>query len=81
MSAFRDETTLLWLTVVGAAVYVASVLLLFGSGWLPSQVRGWQGLRPLAIRCNMTGYIGARDGDTMERVWIAFDRHQRLYLL
>jgi putative peptidoglycan lipid II flippase len=39
MSAFRDETALLLLTVVGAFVYAFSILLLFGRGWLRSLVR------------------------------------------
>ena len=37
--AFRDEATLLLLIVVGAVVYAASILLLFGTGWLRSLVR------------------------------------------
>jgi hypothetical protein len=36
---FRDETTLLWLTAVGAVVHRVSVLLLFGSGRLRSLMR------------------------------------------
>ncbi len=40
LSAFRDETTLLLLIAVGALVYVASILVLFGRGWLRSLVRG-----------------------------------------
>jgi putative peptidoglycan lipid II flippase len=39
MSAFRDETALLLLTVVGALVYTFSIWLLFGRGWLRSLVR------------------------------------------
>ena len=39
MSAFRDETALLLLTVVGAFVYAFSIWLLFGGGWLRSLVR------------------------------------------
>ena len=39
MSAFRDETALLLLTVVGAFVYAFSILLLFGRGWLRSLAR------------------------------------------
>src|SRR6266581_2383715 len=39
MSAFRDETALLLLIVVGAIVYAGSILLLFGWGWLRSLVR------------------------------------------
>jgi putative peptidoglycan lipid II flippase len=37
---FRDETTLLLLVGVGAAVYAASVLLLFGPRWLRRLVKG-----------------------------------------
>jgi len=37
---FRDETTLLLLIGVGALVYAASVLLLFGPRWLKALVRG-----------------------------------------
>jgi putative peptidoglycan lipid II flippase len=37
---FRDETTLLLLIGVGAAVYAVSVVLLFGPRWLRSLVRG-----------------------------------------
>jgi len=37
---FRDETTLLLLIGVGAVVYAASVLLLFGPRWLKSLVKG-----------------------------------------
>jgi putative peptidoglycan lipid II flippase len=40
LSAFRDEAALLSLIVVGAVVYAASILLLFGKGWLKSLVRG-----------------------------------------
>src|ERR1700710_2300094 len=39
LSAFRDETALLLLIVVGAIVYAGSILLLFGRGWLRSLVR------------------------------------------
>jgi len=39
LPAFRDEATLLLLIMVGAVVYAASVLLLFGPGWLRSLVR------------------------------------------
>jgi putative peptidoglycan lipid II flippase len=39
LPALRDEATLLLLIVVGAVVYVASILLLFGTGWLRSLVR------------------------------------------
>lgn len=39
LPAFRDETTLLILIVVGAAVYAGSILLLFGTTWLRSLVR------------------------------------------
>src|SRR5579872_2220046 len=40
LSAFRDETTFLLLILIGALVYVASILLLFGRGWLRLLVRG-----------------------------------------
>jgi putative peptidoglycan lipid II flippase len=40
MSAFRDEAALLLLIAVGAIVYGGSILLLFGTGWLRSLVRG-----------------------------------------
>jgi putative peptidoglycan lipid II flippase len=39
MSAFRDEAALLLLVGIGAVVYTASILLLFGRGWLLSLVR------------------------------------------
>ena len=39
MSTFRDEATLALLVVVGAVVYAASVLALFGRRWLISLVR------------------------------------------
>jgi putative peptidoglycan lipid II flippase len=39
MSAFRDETALAVLVVVGAVVYTASILPLFGRRWLISLVR------------------------------------------
>src|SRR6267154_2482830 len=39
LSAFRDEAALLLLIAVGAIVYAASILLLFGRGWLRSLVR------------------------------------------
>jgi putative peptidoglycan lipid II flippase len=39
LATLRDEATLLLLVVVGAAVYAASILLLFGRGWLRSLVR------------------------------------------
>ena len=39
LSAFRDEAALLLLVGVGAVVYMASILLLFGRGWLASLVR------------------------------------------
>ena len=39
LPAFRDETTLLILIVVGATVYAGSILLLFGTTWLRSLVR------------------------------------------
>jgi putative peptidoglycan lipid II flippase len=37
--AFRDEITLLLLIVVGAVIYVGSILLLFGLRWIRSLVR------------------------------------------
>ena len=40
LPVFRDETILLVLIAVGAIVYGASILLLFGMGWLRSLVRG-----------------------------------------
>jgi putative peptidoglycan lipid II flippase len=40
LSMLRDETALLLLVVVGAIVYAASIVLLFGTGWLKSLVRG-----------------------------------------
>jgi putative peptidoglycan lipid II flippase len=39
LPALRDEVTLLILIGVGAVVYTASILLLFGTGWLRSLVR------------------------------------------
>src|SRR6267154_6618534 len=39
ITALRDEAALLILVVVGAIVYAASILLLFGRGWLRSLVR------------------------------------------
>src|ERR1700733_2734438 len=39
LSAFRDEAALLLLIAVGAIVYAASILLLFGRAWLRSLVR------------------------------------------
>jgi putative peptidoglycan lipid II flippase len=39
ISAFRDETALLLLVVVGAVVYAGSILALFGRRWLLSLVR------------------------------------------
>ena len=39
LPALRDETILLVLILVGAIVYGASILLLFGKGWLRSLVR------------------------------------------
>ncbi len=39
ISAFRDETALLLLVVVGAFVYAGSILTLFGRRWLVSLVR------------------------------------------
>ena len=38
-SAFRDEVTLCILIVVGALVYGAAILLMFGRAWLRSLVR------------------------------------------
>src|SRR4051812_13866493 len=40
LSALRDEAALLVLVGVGAVVYAASILLLFGRGWLRSLLRG-----------------------------------------
>ena len=40
LSVLRDETTLLLLIVVGLIVYAVSIVLLFGTGWLKSLVRG-----------------------------------------
>jgi putative peptidoglycan lipid II flippase len=40
LSALRDETALLLLIVVGAIVYMGSILLLFGRSWLGALVRG-----------------------------------------
>ena len=39
MISFRDETALLILIVVGAVVYGAAILLVFGLGWLKSLMR------------------------------------------
>src|SRR5712672_222822 len=39
ISAFRDETALLLLVVIGAFVYAGSILTLFGRGWLRVLVR------------------------------------------
>jgi putative peptidoglycan lipid II flippase len=39
LPVFRDETILLVLIAVGAIVYGASILLLFGKDWLRSLVR------------------------------------------
>jgi len=39
LSAFRDEIVLVILVVVGAVIYAASILLLFGPRWLRSLVR------------------------------------------
>jgi putative peptidoglycan lipid II flippase len=39
LSMLRDETALALLIVVGSIVYVGSILLLFGTGWLRSLVR------------------------------------------
>ncbi|MEA2881490.1 MAG: putative peptidoglycan lipid flippase [Bradyrhizobium sp.] len=40
LNVLRDETTLLLLIAVGAIVYAASIVLLFGTGWVKSLVRG-----------------------------------------
>jgi putative peptidoglycan lipid II flippase len=40
LSRLRDETALLVLIVVGTVIYIGSILLLFGRGWLRSLVRG-----------------------------------------
>ena len=40
LTAFRDETTLLLLTVAGLFIYGFSILLLFGRGWLFALIRG-----------------------------------------
>jgi putative peptidoglycan lipid II flippase len=40
LGALRDETALLVLIVVGAVVYIGSILLLFGRSWLGALVRG-----------------------------------------
>ena len=40
LSVLRDETTLLLLIVVGVIVYAGSIMLLFGTAWLKSLVRG-----------------------------------------
>jgi putative peptidoglycan lipid II flippase len=40
LAALRDEAALGLLIVVGAVVYIASILLLFGGGWIRSLVRG-----------------------------------------
>ena len=40
LGALRDETALLLLIVLGAIVYIGSVLLLFGRSWLGALVRG-----------------------------------------
>jgi putative peptidoglycan lipid II flippase len=39
LSTFRDETTLALLVVLGAVVYAAAILPLFGRRWLISLVR------------------------------------------
>jgi putative peptidoglycan lipid II flippase len=39
VGAFRDEATLCILIVVGAVVYGAAILLMFGRAWLRSLVR------------------------------------------
>jgi putative peptidoglycan lipid II flippase len=40
LATLRDEAALGLLIVVGAVVYIASILLLFGGGWIRSLVRG-----------------------------------------
>jgi putative peptidoglycan lipid II flippase len=40
LSALRDEAAFLVLIIVGALVYAAAILLLFGRGWLRSLLRG-----------------------------------------
>jgi putative peptidoglycan lipid II flippase len=40
LAALRDEAALGLLIVVGAVVYIGSILLLFGGGWIRSLVRG-----------------------------------------
>ena len=40
LGALRDETALLVLIIVGAIVYIGSILLLFGRSWLGALVRG-----------------------------------------
>jgi putative peptidoglycan lipid II flippase len=40
LSALRDETALLVLIIIGTIAYAGSILLLFGSGWLRSLIRG-----------------------------------------
>jgi putative peptidoglycan lipid II flippase len=40
LSALRDEATFLVLILVGTLVYAGSVLVLFGTRWLSSLVRG-----------------------------------------
>jgi putative peptidoglycan lipid II flippase len=40
LGALRDETALLVLIIVGAIVYIGSILLLFGRSWLRALVRG-----------------------------------------
>jgi len=40
LSTGRDEIAFVWLIVVGAMVYAASILLLFGRNWLRTLVRG-----------------------------------------
>ena len=40
LGALRDETALLLLIIVGAIIYIGSILLLFGRSWLRALVRG-----------------------------------------
>ena len=40
VSTFRDEAAFLALIVVGAVVYAAAILLLFGRRWVMALVRG-----------------------------------------
>ncbi len=62
---FRDETTLLLLIGVGAVVYAACVLLLFGPRWLEGFSQGLKRLRGPPIRCNMADITIREIGDKM----------------